>query len=202
MRLKNCVTAGVLAAALLCQSFFGPGTEGLLQAKAAENVALNKPVEVSALEVEGQWTGDKAVDGDSSSADSRWSGGNMKGSGDVGPQWLSIDLKADKTTVESIRISFHLKVWSTDYVIQTSESGADGSWQDLHTVTHEADNTTTNRVDTISGADVPELKRYVRFYFNELNSFAAGNAISVKEIEVIGTQGKVDTSVSSARDAR
>lgn len=201
MKLKKCRTAGILAAAMVIQSLFCPGMEGLLQVKAAENVALNKPVTVSALEVDGQWTGDKAVDGDSTSADSRWSSGKMKGSGDVGPQWLSIDLKADKTAVESIQISFHLKVWSTDYVIQTSENGTDGSWQDLHTVTHEADSTTTNRVDTISGADVPELKRYVRFYFNELNSFAAGNAVSVKEIEIVGTQEKVDTGVASARDA-
>ena len=92
MELKKCITAGMLAASLLCQSLFCTGFAGVLQTKAAQNVALNKPVEVSALEADSQWTGDKAVDGDSTSADSRWSGGNMKVTADAAPQWLTIDL--------------------------------------------------------------------------------------------------------------
>ncbi len=199
MKLKNCITAGMLAAALLCESLFCPGMEGLLQAKAAQNVALRKPVEVSALEADGQWTGDKAVDGDSTSADSRWSGGNMKVTQDAAPQWLVIDLKAQKTRVDSIKISFYLKVWSTEYTIQTRADEQE-DWQDLHTVTNEAADT-RDRVDEIAGTDVPELKRYVRFYFNTLNSFAGGNAISVREIEIMGTQEGEDTGISSAQDA-
>lgn len=43
------------------------------------NLALNKPVEVSGLEIaDGKWTGDKAVDGDKTNNDSRWSSGIMK----------------------------------------------------------------------------------------------------------------------------
>ncbi len=199
MELKKCITAGMLAASLLCQSLFCTCFVGVLQTKAAQNVALNKPVEVSALEADSQWTGDKAVDGDSTSADSRWSGGNMKVTADAAPQWLTIDLKAQKTRVDSIRISFYLKVWSTDYTIQT-RAGENEEWQNLHTVTNAAADT-RDRVDEISGTDVPELKRYVRFYFNELNSFAGGHAISVREIEIMGTQEGVDTGVSSAQDA-
>ena len=74
MKVRKYMAAGLLTAAMLLESLFAPGMEGLLAAKAAQNVALNKPVEVSALERDGQWTGDLAVDGDSTSADSRWSG--------------------------------------------------------------------------------------------------------------------------------
>ena len=199
MKVRKYMAAGLLTAAMLLESLFAPGMEGLLAAKAAQNVALNKPVEVSALERDGQWTGDLAVDGDSTSADSRWSGGNMKATADAAPQWLTIDLKAEQTTVESIKISFYLKVWSTDYVIQTRAEG-ETEWRDLHSVLHET-GSTTDLVDTIPGSDVPALDRYVRFYFKELNPAASGNAISIREIEITGTQSGVDTGISSAQDA-
>lgn len=204
MRLKKGRWTGLLAAALLCQSIFAPAAAGLegkaLTVHAAANVALNKPVTVSALEMEGQYTGDLAVDGISDSDTSRWSGGQMKDNSGahVSDQWLVIDLKARKTAVESIHIWFYRLVWSTEYVIQTSDT-ADGAWEDVHTVTNEAA-ATQNLENSITSGQVPELKRYVRFYFKTLNHFAGGNAISVREISIMGMQEGVLNEISSAQE--
>lgn len=207
MKAKKCVLAGVLASAMLCQSVFAPGLawmgQDVSRVQAAENVALNKPVTVSALESEGQWTGDLAVDGINNTDDSRWSGGQMKnisGQTEQSPQWLTIDLKAQKTTVESIRVWFFKLVWSTKYVIQTSATGADGTWKDVHTVTNEV-GTTQNLENLITSSQVSELERYVRFYFETLNTQAGGNAISVREISIMGTQEDVINDISSASEA-
>lgn len=206
MKAKKCVLAGILASAVLCQSIFAPGLSwtgsNISSVQAAENVALNKPVTVSALETEGQYTGNLAVDGISNTDESRWSGGQMKDNSgtDLSDQWLVIDLKAQKTTVESIHVWFFKLVWSTEYVIQTSDTGADGSWEDVHTVTNAAAST-QNLENDITSAQVAELKRYVRFYFKTLNPNAGGNAISVREISIMGTQTGVINSVSSASEA-
>lgn len=206
MKAKKCVLAGVLASAMLCQSVFAPGLawmgQDVSRVQAAENVALRKPVTVSALEREGQWIGDLAVDGISNTDDSRWSGGVMKDASgaDLSDQWLMIDLKARKTTVESIHVWFFKLVWSTKYVIQTSATGADGTWKDVHTVTNEVGNT-QNLENSITSSQVPELERYVRFYFETLNTQAGGNAISVREISIMGTQEDVINDISSASEA-
>lgn len=206
MKAKKCVLAGILASAMLCQSVFAPGLawvgQDVSRVQAAENVALNKPVTVSALEQEGQYTGELAVDGISDTDVSRWSGGQMKDNSgtDLSDQWLTIDLRAQKTTVESIHIWFFKLVWSTKYVIQTSATGADGTWENVHTVTNEA-GSTQNLENSITSSQVPELKRYVRFYFETLNTQAGGNAISVREISIMGTQEGVINDISNASEA-
>ena len=59
-----------------------------------ENLALNKDVTVSALEVPGQWGGEMAVDGDREDSSSRWSSGSLETGT---PQWLEVDLGSPQT---------------------------------------------------------------------------------------------------------
>lgn len=212
MKAKKCVLAGILASAMLCQSVLAPGLAWMgndaahVQAAAA-NVALNKPATASGVENDSAaWTADKAVDGDSISADSRWSAPKMRDNqADIehDPQWLMLDLKAEETTVESIVITYHLKVWSTKYKIQTSATGNEDSWEDVYELSGRASGDSTTVVDTIGASDMTSatLKRYVRFYFEHLNDNAGGNSVSVREIEIYGTQtGAIDT-VSNASEA-
>ncbi|MGN0359942.1 MAG: family 20 glycosylhydrolase [Hominisplanchenecus sp.] len=210
MRAKKAVFAGVLASVMLCQTISAPwlaGTGALHAQAAAANVVLNKTATASGVENDSAvWTADKAVDGDSSSADSRWSSARMRPTGtgtEQTPQWLKLDLKADTTEVESIKIKYYLKVWSTQYKIQTSATGEDGSWEDVYTQAQRADSNDTDVIDTIEASAMTKttLKRYVRFYFEKLNANAAGVAVSVREIEIYGTQGGTIDTVTSAQEA-
>lgn len=212
MKAKKCVLAGLLASAVLCQGVAAPGLawagndSSRVQAAAA-NVALNKTATASGVENDSTvWTADKAVDGDSASDDSRWSAPKMRENKDDAthdPQWLMIDLKAAETAVESIVITYHMKVWSTQYKIQTSATGEDGSWENVYELAGRASGDSTAVVDTIeaSAMATPVLKRYVRFYFEHLNDNAGGNSVSVREIAVNGTQTGVISAASNASEA-
>lgn len=152
------------------------------------NLALGKSVNVSGLEVDGKWTGEAMVDGDKEQADSRWSSGimrpDMNASAQQNPQWAIIDLKASDSQISEINIYYHLMVWGTDYDIQTASS-IDGEWETLETIAKE-DSTEKNPVHTVS--KTMNAKRYIRFYFRKMNTKASGNALSIKEIEINGTQ--------------
>jgi len=198
MKVKKCVLAGILASALLCQSAFAPGLAWMgsdvsrVQAAAA-NVAKGKTATASGVENDSTvWTADKAVDGDTASADSRWSAPRMRPTTgtEQTPQWLKLDLQAESTEVESIKIMFYLKVWSTQYKIQTSATGANDSWEDVYVQAGRPDSDEKDIIDTIAASAMTEttLKRYVRFYFEKLNGNAAGVSVSVREIEINGTQ--------------
>lgn len=203
MKVRKRILSGILTAALLCGSLFGPAFTKMTDVYAAEsNVTLNKPVTVSGLEpnVSG-CTGDKAVDG-VNGENSRWSGGYMKGNHtSKGDQWITIDLKAQATEVASIQVAFHLKVWATKYRIETSDA-SDGGWETVKSIERAAEDN-NSVTDNIPAAELASssLKRYVRFYFTELNSLAGGDAISIREITIMGTQTGVIDDVSSAAEA-
>ena len=78
-----------------------------------ENVALGKTVTVSSVEqAMPQNVGANTVDGDEGT---RWSSERMKPNGAAADtaqtaQWLTIDLQASETQVESITINFYLHV--------------------------------------------------------------------------------------------
>lgn len=208
MKVRKCIAGGILAAAMLCQNLYVPGISGMetVQAAAA-NVALNKPATASGVEIGVEnCTPDKAVDGDATE-NSRWAAPKMRNSatdnGTHTPQWLTLDLKADGTEVETIKITYHLKVWSTQYKIQTSETGVDGTWEDVYTQSLRDSGDSNAVVDTISAASMANtsLKRYVRFYFERMNNNAGGLSVSVREIEIFGTQTGVIHTVSNAQEA-
>lgn len=117
-------------------------------------------------------------------------------------QWLIIDLKAQKTSVQSISVYFYKLVWSRDYKIQTRGSQSE-EWTDVYRVnSSDRAGSAQNPTDVISGSDAGELKRYVRFLFLEgsLNPSAGGHRISIREIEINGAQTGEDP-VSSAQEA-
>ena len=198
MKLRKCIVSGVLMAALLCESLLGAVPSGFMQLHAEEtavNVASGKPVQVSEVDPQTpDMTGEKAVDGVIGTADSdtaRWSGGILKAgiSGNT-EQWISIDLKAEKTVVQSISVYFYKLVWSKDYKIQTRAAESE-EWTDIfHVDSSDRASNTQNPTDEISNSDVKELKRYVRFLFaaGSLNSAAGGHRISIREIVISGTQ--------------
>ena len=203
MKAGKKILSGILTMTMVFGSLSGPFFTGAADVSAAEsNVALNKPVEVSELEpnISG-CTGDKAVDG-VNGENSRWSGGYMKGNHTPkGDQWITIDLKAQTTEVASIQVAFHLKVWATKYRIETSDA-SDGGWETVKSIERAAEDN-NSVTDNIPAAELASssLKRYVRFYFTELNSLAGGDAISIREITIMGTQTGVIDDVSSAAEA-
>lgn len=153
------------------------------------NVALGKTATASGSESD-VWTPDKAVDGDKTSADSRWASARVYNVTPIVPQWIALDLEKEVTNITDITLTFDKLAWSTNFDIQTRAS-EDDEWVTVKNVTSDS-GTEQNKVFTIN--DVTELDRYVRFYFNELNSSAAWGTISIKEIEINGTQSGGDDS--------
>lgn len=166
------------------------------------NIAKGKRATASGVEsgVE-SCTADLAVDGDKKTDTSRWSAPQMKRGNDENQkqtmQWLELDLGNEVTEITSIDISFYLKVFSIDYVIKTrADKNAEG--KTVKTMTTQSSSTVTNPVDSIK--DVKALDRYVRFEFNKVNPQAGGNSVSVREIEINGTQVPVPYEAESAKE--
>ncbi len=166
------------------------------------NLAKGKRATASGVEsgVE-SCTADLAVDGDKKTDTSRWSAPQMKRGNDENQkqtmQWLELDLGNEVTEITSIDISFYLKVFSIDYVIKTrADKNAEG--KTVKTMTTQSSSTVTNPVDSIK--DVKALDRYVRFEFNKVNPQAGGNSVSVREIEINGTQVPVPYEPESAKE--
>lgn len=205
------ILAGTLTAVMLFAGLPGTALKGWTDVYAAgSNVASGKPVEVSEQDSSmpdclGSMVTDGII-GDTDNTTGRWSGGVLKaGIAGNADQSLTIDLKAAGTTVEEIKIHFYKLVWSRDYIIQTSDSKT-GNWEDLFHVTVTEDQragSVQNPSDTISSDQIGSLKRYVRFFFKagSLNASAGGNRISIREIEIMGTQTGVIDDVSSAAEA-
>lgn len=157
------------------------------------NLALGKDVQVSSVEAAmPQNEGRLAVDGIYDSDTSRWSSERMKPNDatedtEQTPQWLTIDLRAEQTQVDSISVYFHLKVWAVKYEIQTADDNmADTQWETVKTISRDSGTLQDNPIDTFE--DITSLKRYVRFYFEKVNVKAGGTGVSVREIEINGTQ--------------
>lgn len=155
------------------------------------NIALHAPVEVSGLEVAGRWPGSGITDGDSSDDESRWSSGLMKSGNTPGqqqtPQWAILDLGAGNNTIYSITTSFYRKVYATDYQVYVSDTGNDDDWTEIaHRNALSDDQNLVNPVD-VAELDEPAEGRYLKFVYNSINVYAVGNALSVREVEVMGT---------------
>lgn len=173
-----------------------------------ENLALNHPVYVSGVEVANATGPELAVDG---SNETRWSGNKMKVD-TTSDSWIVVDLGEDVDTITSISMEYFNKVWPTDYVVQVAGSDfvpQDYSKVNVGTVSDEStfagDNAkdaacwttvqeftglsqSDNPTDTVSDITIPEGTRYVRLYFTGINSSAAGHAIGLKELTVMGTR--------------
>ena len=162
------------------------------------NIAKGKRATASGVEVGMEsCTPNLAVDGDK---ETRWSAPQMKTGTDANQkqnmQWLELNLGNNVTDITSIDISFFKLVFSTDYTIKTRASETD-NWREVAHITHEP-SAEQNKVDSIK--TVKELDKYVRFEFNKVNTQGGGNSVSVREIEVNGTQVPVPYEPESAKE--
>ena len=158
------------------------------------NVALHKTVFASDTSV---GSADKVTDGESpNGSDTYWQSGNLPTTDEKDePQWLVIDLQAQKTTVESILVTSQAKGWSTNYEIQTSADGVQWLKIGEHAcasgdTSPKTDTFTLNAAEGNPSLNNSELKRYVRFYFKAGNDNAGGmgKKIGIQEIQIMGTQ--------------
>ena len=154
------------------------------------NIALNKTASASGVEAAmPNLTANLAVDGQKSDT-SRWSAPTMKNGTSPNqqqtPQWLEIDLRNEVTNITSIDLYFYKLVYSIDYEIQT-RADKKSEWKTVKHVTCQPGNE-QNKHDSITDVEGKRLDRYVRFYFNKVNTNAGGNSVSVQEIEIHGDQ--------------
>ncbi len=105
---------------------------------------------------------------------------------DTGDAWVSLDFGTEKTyEMNKIVVSYFNKIYPTSWVIQVSDDGS--TWNDACDTITKADNGPTYPVETIE-FDEAITGRYVRLYFNTVNTAAAGNGVGVQEIEVYGRE--------------
>ena len=169
------------------------------------NIAKGKRVTASGVEAEApQFKPELAVDGDKTSDTSRWSAPRMKNGNDANQnqtmQWFEINLGNEVTDITSIDVTFFKKVFSTDFVIKTKENKNDDWGEPVATFKCEASGDAKDENKKVSITDVTNLKKYVRFEFNKVNTSAGGNSVSVREIEINGTQVQVPYEPESAQE--
>ena len=166
-----------------------------------ENLALNGEVWVSGYEPGGNQSNANVVtDGETvsgSDLNKRWSSNYMKGPGLVNdkqtPSWVVVDLGENVCDVTAVKAYYHAKVWPTDYEVQFSATGEEDSWVTVYSETRDDGSMPDGQIDTIDLtdqllADIPDGVRYIRIYYNAVNTAAAGHCIGLNELEVTGTR--------------
>ena len=141
------------------------------------NLALDKTVAVSGTS---DGNKDNVNDGDTST---KWDSDFIKGSNAKPNSWIYIDLGADKTSIfDEMTMHYYNKIYPTLMYIQVSNDAA--NWHDISELTRPHNGTTypvvTESYDTAYAA------RYIRLFFEELNSAAAGNGVGLTEWEITG----------------
>jgi chitinase len=145
---------------------------------AATNIALNKTVTVSSVELAGL-EGPKAVDGN---ATTRWS--SLQ---NVDPQWIAVDLGASYS-VTGVKVTWEA-AYATAYRIQLSADGS--NWNDIKSIT--GNTALVNDHAGLSGSG-----RYIRIY-----GTARGTVYgySIYELEVYGTLAPTSTNLALGKTA-
>ena len=141
------------------------------------NLAPGKEVTVSGTS---DGNKDNVNDGDTST---KWDSDFIKGSNAKDNSWIYIDLGADQTSIiDEMTMHYFNKIYPTIMSIQISNDAED--WTNISDLT-SGHNGPTHPVVTES-YDTPYAARYVRLFFEELNSAAAGNGVGVTEWEITG----------------
>lgn len=143
------------------------------------NLALGKDVNASGLEVSDNWKGDKAVDGDYITEDSRWSSGEITS---TNPQWLTVDL-GDEYVIDHINIRWQNFAYATEFKIQKSLDNE--KWSDItENLTNPLgkNEVDKNKINTIDLKD-EEIARYVRIFITKRNQW---KSVSIREFEIMG----------------
>ena len=134
-----------------------------------------------------------------------WNSAEMMGDQEFS-QWVMLDLEAASTKVSEIKLHYQAKAWPTKYTVETSASGADGSWETVGSLEKEETDFNSGINDTfVSTPNVNEnnnsvarksldqtiLKRFVRFHFKKLNQRASSlKRVSLYEVEIKGIQAE------------
>ena len=141
------------------------------------NLATGKTVTVSGTS---DGNKDNVNDGDTST---KWDSDFIKGSNARENSWIYMDLGADKTSIfDEMTIHYFNKIYPTLMSIQVSNDA-----QNWHTISEltRAHNGQTHPVVT-EGYETAYAARYIRLFFEELNSAAAGNGVGITEWEITG----------------
>lgn len=177
--------------ALLCGIFIANfiGSSATITVKAKDkvddfkeeyvNLALEKDIKVSSLESANSWKGDKTVDGDYITEDSRWSSGEVTS---TNPQWLAVDL-GDEYVIDHLNIRWQNFAYATEFKIQKSSDNK--NWTDITVILtnplgkNEEDRNKVNRIDL----EKEETARYIRVLITKKNQW---KSVSIREFEVMG----------------
>lgn len=147
------------------------------------NIAPGKTVTVSGTS---DGNKDNVNDGDTST---KWDSNAIKsGTTDIGDSWIYIDLGSEKEyEISQIVVRFFNKIYPTSWVIQSSDDAQE--WTDITDELTKENNGPVHPVETVD-FETPVTGRYIRLYFNTLNTAAAGNGIGVTEFEIYGREKK------------
>ena len=141
------------------------------------NLATGKTVTVSGTS---DGNKDNVNDGDTGT---KWDSDFIKGSNARDNSWIYIDLGADKTSIfDEMTIHYFNKIYPTLMYIQVSNDAQ--NWYSISELTR-AHNGQTHPVVT-EGYETAYAARYIRLFFEELNSAAAGNGVGITEWEITG----------------
>ncbi|MEO2507516.1 discoidin domain-containing protein [Clostridium paraputrificum] len=150
----------------------------------SENIALGKEVFVSDSETS-SLSGDKAVDGDTTSKGSRWSSTGK-------PAWIYLDL-GKKQNIKTINLFWERRN-ATKYEIQVADALSnpmnDNDWKTVKSFTENP-----SKKDQKILLDKVYNARYVRLYINEYTAddpdgIVTWNSVSLYEMEVYGGDTK------------
>jgi hexosaminidase len=154
------------------------------------NLALDKPVQVSGLEVnDGRLAANFAVDGlrtgksKNGKSDARWSSNKRSTSDPNAPQWIYVDLGTEQT-IRQIKVLWE-KAYSPDYEVQVSNTAKEEDWK---TISHYTDASEAN-LEKIFYLPQSETARYVRVKANKSRNTPAPGVtqllqVSIWELEV------------------
>ena len=141
------------------------------------NLAPGKNVTVSGTS---DGNKDNVNDGDTST---KWDSDFIKGNNARDNSWIYIDLGADKTSIfDKLTMHYYNKIYPTLMYIQISNDAQ--NWHDISELTR-SHNGQTHPIVTET-YDTPYAARYIRLFFEELNSAAAGNGVGLTEWEING----------------
>lgn len=151
----------------------------------SQNIALNKTI-VDSNATEFKQYEQQITDGDETTC---WRTDEMIGSSPVVPQYFVIDL-IRSASIDTIKIIHDMsRAWPTKLKIQTSKS-LDDNWIDLFVIDREStDEEKPNEVFLMSESlvDTNIIYRYLRFYFEGVNSYASIlKRVSIAEVKVNG----------------
>ncbi len=146
-----------------------------------QNIALEKAVTVS-----GTSAGDKDHVNDGN-VNTKWDSDAIKGNNAKESSWIYMDLGAEKEyAMNQVIVRFYNLIYPTKWKLQISDDAK--NWTTVKELS-KAPNGAAHPVETIN-LDTPVTARYVRLFFEELNSAAVGNGVGITEFEIYGKEKK------------